>query len=95
MFMDDIATLVAIYLGVKEHERGYKTIALTSALIGGTFFVFMLLWGFLFADSTLLLMEILLLGGLSLLLGVFVFLFSYFIKWMEARYSRDSKDTTP
>ena len=72
--LDELGSAISGYLAGKETKLGYKTIALTSLLVGILFFVFMLVKEALF-DSWFSLDEFFVLLLISLSLSLFCFSF--------------------
>ncbi len=88
--LDDIVTAITSYL-IGRETAWYRTIGFTSFMAGILFFIFFLLEGVFFSGQRMTMVDILVLAGLSLFVGVSTFLILIFLRWYSNRKSKESQ----
>ena len=88
--LDDIGSAIAGYLCGRESVR-YRTIGLTSLLIGVLFFLFAAIEWLLFSDQPMTTKDVIVLTGVAALMSAFSFSVLLFAKRRGAHHSNETK----
>jgi len=91
--LDDIGAAVAGFLAGRESVR-FRTIGVTSFLIGVTFFLLLLFQELMFSNKPLLFVDLLVLAGLSLFISLFTLSILFIARWNNSRREKNKPTVT-